>query len=52
MTQNITIDQARIKLGKKAETMTDKQIKGILDLLYSLSFRVISQLQVKENYVS
>jgi len=52
MIQNITVEQTRLKLGKKAETMTDEQIKGILDLLYALSFRVISQFNVRENYVN
>jgi len=41
MTQNITIDESRKLLGKKAESMTDGQIKAILDFLYSLSTRAI-----------
>ncbi len=45
----ITINDARKKLGDKAETMTDEQIKAILDFLYSLSYRVIEGIVSKGN---
>jgi len=52
MTQTITVDQARKKLGKKAENMTDAQIKGLLDLLYSMSFRVVRSIANGERYAN
>ena len=36
MTQNITIKQARLKLGKKAENMSDKQVERVINFLYTL----------------
>jgi hypothetical protein len=36
MTQNITIKQARLKLGNKAENMTDKQVERVINFLYTL----------------
>jgi len=41
---NITVEQARKKLGNKAQSLSDKQIEGILNMLYILSERVINQV--------
>lgn len=50
MTQNITIKQARLKLGKKAENMTDKQVEQVLNFLYKLCGRVVDTVVERTNY--
>jgi len=45
MTQNITIKQARLKLGKKAENMSDKQVEQVLNFLYTLCGRIVDTLE-------
>lgn len=44
MVKNITIDQARKKLGEKAKDMTDKQVGQILEVLYILCDRVVKSV--------
>ena len=41
--QNITVEQARERLGDKFKNLSDKQIEGILNMLYNLSNRVVVQ---------
>jgi hypothetical protein len=41
---NITVEQARQRLGDRAKDLSDKQIEGILNMLYTLSERVIKQV--------
>jgi hypothetical protein len=48
MTQNITIKQARLKLGKKAENMSDEQVKQVLNFMYTLCERVVDTLEVRK----
>jgi hypothetical protein len=41
---NITVEQARKRLGDKAQNLSDKQVEGILNMLYTLSERVVNQV--------
>lgn len=48
MAGKITIEIARKTLGKKAEKMTDKQVQTVLNSLYALCERVVSNIE-KDN---
>ena len=41
---NITVEQARKRLGNKVQNLSDKQVEGILNMLYTLSERVVKQV--------
>jgi hypothetical protein len=41
--QNITVEQARERLGDKFKDMSDKQIKEILNMLYNFAERIVLQ---------
>jgi hypothetical protein len=41
--QNITVEQARERLGEKFKDMSDKQIEGILNMLYNFAERIVIQ---------
>jgi hypothetical protein len=41
--QNITVEQARERLGDKFKNMSDKQIEGILNMLYNFAERIVTQ---------
>lgn len=45
MAGKITIEIARQKLGKKAEQMTDKQVQTVLNSLYALCERVVTNIE-------
>lgn len=42
--QNITIEQARAKLGSRAEKMKDADIQAIINSLYFLCEQVVEDL--------